>query len=159
MRNTIRTLTALKHAVPALDDKTPVDWVTVTGSTSVLAYSRKAGDSEVLVVLNMSTSAVNATLTDLTAGDWSLWLNSETIAEGTSRQQILSALQTVSLEAKGYHVYVRGIYSEEQPSGTAVAAPVANHRTDHRVFSLSGLPVQPVRAGIYICDGKKIIVK
>ena len=159
MRNTIRTLTALKHAVPALDDKTPVDWLTVTGSTSVLAYTRKAGDSEVLVVLNMSTSTVNATLTDLTAGDWSLWLNSETIAEGTSRQQILSALQTVSLEAKGYHVYVRGIYSEEQPSGTAVAAPVANHRTDHRVFSLSGLPVQPVRAGIYICDGKKIIVK
>ena len=159
MRNTIRTLTALKHAVPALDDKAPVDWVTVTGSTSVLAYSRKAGDSEVLVVLNMSTSTVNATLTDLTAGDWSLWLNSETIAEGTSRQQTLSALQTVSLEAKGYHVYVRGIYSEEQPSGTAVAAPVANHRTDHRVFSLSGLPVQPVRAGIYIYDGKKVIVK
>ena len=131
----------------------------MTGSTSVLAYSRKAGDSEVLVVLNMSTSTVNATLTDLTAGDWSLWLNSETIAEGTSRQQTLSALQTVSLEAKGYHVYVRGIYSEEQPSGTAVAAPVANCRTDHRVFSLSGLPVQPVREGIYIYDGKKVIVK
>ena len=81
MHNTIRTLTALKHAVPALHDKNSVNWVTLSPANSnVLAYTRKEGDSEILVVLNMATEACTATLTGLTAGDWSLWLNSETIA-------------------------------------------------------------------------------
>ena len=56
MRNTIRTLAALKHAAPALDDRASVEWVTVTNNSSVLAYTRKSGDSQVLVVLNMATS-------------------------------------------------------------------------------------------------------
>ncbi len=115
MRNTIRTLTALKHAIPALADKASVNWVTVSaGSANVLTFTRKAGNSEVLVVLNMATSAVSATLTGLTAGPWSLWLNSETIAQGVSRKtQYFSATQNVSLDAKGYRVYVRGTFPEE----------------------------------------------
>ncbi len=159
MHNTIRTLTALKHAVPALHDKSSVNWVTLSPANSnVLAYTRKEGDSEILVVLNMATEACTATLTGLTAGDWSLWLNSETIAEGTSRQQqTFSATQTISLETKGYRVYVKGTFSEEELSATVVSALILSRPHDNRFYSLAGQPMQPSRPGIYIQNGKKYI--
>lgn len=114
MLNTIRTLTALKHAVPALSDDATVNLITVSGNTSAMALTRKSGDSEVLVVMNMANSAGSATITGLTAGAWSLWLTSETIAQGTSRkQETFGTSKTISLEAKGYRVYVKGTYSEE----------------------------------------------
>ena len=114
MLGTLRTLTALRHECPALGNRVEFNWVTVTNNSSVLAYTRKAGESEVLVILNMAATDGNATLTGLTAGQWSLWLNSETIAQGTSRKQAtLSTTQTFSLDAKGYRVYVRGTYPEE----------------------------------------------
>ena len=114
MLNTLRTLCAMKHDVPALADRADVEWVTVTNNTSVLAYTRKAADSEVLVVLNLATTAGSALLTGLTAGEWSLWLNSETIGQGTSRQSVtFSSTQSVNLDAKGYRVYVKGHFSEE----------------------------------------------
>ena len=135
MRNTIRTLTALKHAVPALDDSTPVEWVTVTNNTSVLAYTRKAGDSQVLVILNMATSAGNATLTGLDAGDWSLWLNSETITQGTSRkQQTFGGTQPFTLEAKGYRVYVKGNFPEEEPPAVEAYVPVLESEDEISIF-------------------------
>ena len=159
MHNTIRTLTALKHAVPALHDKSSVNWVTLSPANSnVLAYTRKEGDSEILVVLNMATEACTATLTGLTAGDWSLWLNSETIAEGTSRQQqTFSATQTISLETKGYRVYVKGTFSEEELPATAISALIVSRPHDNRFYSLAGQPMQPSRPGIYIQNGKKYI--
>ena len=120
MHNTLRTLCALKHDIPALSDsKTAagnpsVNWKTVTNNTAVLAYSRTLGDSEVLVILNMGTEPSSATITGLTAGQWSLWLDSETIAQGVSRrQESLNATHVFSIEGKGYRVYVRGTYSEE----------------------------------------------
>lgn len=114
MRNTIRTLTALKHAVPALSDDATVNLITVSGNVNAMAFTRKLGDSEVLVVMNMNTSAGNATITGLTAGAWSLWLTSETIAQGTSRkQETFGTSKTINLEAKGYRVYVKGSYSNE----------------------------------------------
>lgn len=114
MRNTIRTLTALKHAVPALSDDATVNLITVSGNANAMAFTRKLGDSEVLVVMNMNTSAGNATITGLTAGAWSLWLTSETIAQGTSRkQETFGTSKTINLEAKGYRVYVKGSYSNE----------------------------------------------
>lgn len=120
MRNTLRTLTALKHSVPALSDsKTPsanptVEWLTVTNNTSVLAYRRKSGTSEVMVIINFATTAGNATITGLTSGDWSLWLNSESIERGVSRkQETFNTTNTFQLEAKGYRVYVKGVYPEE----------------------------------------------
>ena len=135
MRNTIRTLTALKHAVPALDDSTPVEWVTVTNNTSVLAYTRKAGDSQVLVILNLATSAGNATLTGLNAGDWSLWLNSETITQGTSRkQQTFGGTQPFTLEAKGYRVYVKGNFPEEEPPAVEAYVPVLESEDEISIF-------------------------
>ena len=125
MLNTIRTLTALKHAVPALGDRVGVNWVTLSpANANVLAYTRKTGDSEILVVLNMSTAATTATLTGLSAGAWSLWLDSETIRQGTSRQQqTFSATQNITLDAKGYRVYVRGTYSEEALPAPEVYTP------------------------------------
>ena len=114
MLNTIRTLTALKHVVPALSDDATVNLITVSGNASAMAFTRKSGDSEVLVVMNMNTSAGNATITGLTAGAWSLWLTSETIAQGTSRkQETFGTSKTINLEAKGYRVYVKGSYSNE----------------------------------------------
>ncbi len=125
MLNTIRTLTALKHAVPALGDRVGVNWVTLSpANANVLAYTRKTGDSEILVVLNMGTAATTATLTGLSAGAWSLWLDSETIRQGTSRQQqTFSATQNITLDAKGYRVYVRGTYSEEALPAPEVYTP------------------------------------
>ena len=124
MFNTLRTLGALKHLVPALADtkegsqNPSVDWVNIGNATScpgVLAFTRKQGDSEVLVLLNVGSSAANATLTGLSSGAWSLWLDSETIAQGVSRKQMnLNATTVLSIPAKGYKVYVKGTYSEEE---------------------------------------------
>lgn len=136
MRNTIRTLTALKHAVPALGDKNGVNWVTISpANTNVLAYTRKSGDSEILVILNMATSATTATLTGLTAGSWSLWLDSESISRGTSRrQQFLSATQTFDLDAKGYRVYVKGTFPEEEPPAPEVYTPTIGSSSEMALF-------------------------
>ena len=120
MRNTVRTLAALKHSIPALRDATSGSatpqpaWVTVTGSDNVLAFTRKSGDSEALVVINFANSAATVTLSGLTAGTWSCWLNSNTIATGTGRRNdTFGASQQLSLEAKGYRVYVKGSFTEE----------------------------------------------
>ena len=136
MLNTLRTLTALKHAVPALDDRTAVRWVTLSPANSrVLAYTRKAGDSEVLVVLNMGTQPCTATLTGIEPGDWSLWLNSESIARGTSRKQhTLTASPSVSLDAKGYRVYVKGSFAEQEAPDAEVYVPTLDTSDEVSIF-------------------------
>ena len=136
MHHTIRTLTALKHAVPALGDKVGVNWVTISpANANVLAYTRKSGDSEVLVVLNMATTQTSATLTEMTAGAWSLWLNSETIAQGVSRKtQYFSVTQSISLEAKGYRVFVRGSYPEEELPAPEVYTPTLETADEISIF-------------------------
>ena len=167
MRNTLRTLFALKHEIPALSDsKTSsqnpsVEWCTVTGNTAVLAYTRKLGDSEVLVLLNMGNSEGTASVEGITAGSWSLWLNSETIAQGTSRhQESLSATHTFNLEAKGYRVYVRGVYEEHSIAPSAIHAVQYFKTEDNRWFDLNGHSVNvPTVPGIYIQKGKKYVVK
>ena len=164
MLNTIRTLTALKHAVPALGDKVAVNWVTLSsGAANVLAFTRQQGDSEVLVVLNLATTATTATLTGLTAGSWSQWLTSETISQGTSRrQQQFSATQTLTLDAKGYRVFVRGSFPEEDiPTGIEGVSlqPSSFSPQPSTFFDLSGRPVStPQRPGLYIRGGKKMVV-
>ena len=164
MLNTIRTLTALKHAVPALGDKVAVNWVALSsGAANVLAFTRQQGDSEVLVVLNLATTATTATLTGLTAGSWSQWLTSETISQGTSRsQQQFSATQTLTLDAKGYRVFVRGSFPEEDiPTSIEDVSlqPSSFSPQPSMFFDLSGRPVSiPQRPGLYIRGGKKMVV-
>ena len=178
MYNTLRTLNALKHVVPALGDgKTVSDnpkltWKT-SSSNNVVAYTRTLGDSEVLVVLNMAATTTTATIDDITAGEWSLWLNSETIAQGVSRQQqTLSATHSFTLDAKGYRVYVRGSIDGET-AGLGDTPRLNDHRTmiNNHIYDLQGRRVDNVEAkstrymlsaklkkGIYIVNGKKIMI-
>ena len=159
MRNTLRTLFALKHAVPALYDTSATSILSVD-NTSVLAYTRTMGDSEVLVVLNMGTSASAATIEGITAGDWSLWLNSETIAQGTSRkQETLDATHTFALDAKDYRVYVRGIFPE-QDDHTAIQSIRSTDAVVADVwFDLRGNRLDAPRKGLNIRNGRKYWVK
>ena len=168
MLNSLRTLFALKHAVPALSDarqaaeNPATQLLDVQGSTSVLAYIRTLGDSQVLVVLNMGTTDALATIEGLTEGDWSLWLDSETIAQGASRKQVaIHATHTFDIEAKGYRVYVRGTYPEQPiSSSTGIRSIPVSQTANHQWYSLSGRAVHtPTKAGIYIRDGKKYVVR
>ena len=167
MLNTLRTLFALKHAVPALSDarkaadNPATSMLDVSGSTSVLAYTRTLGDSQVLVVLNVGSTAATATVEGLTAGEWSQWLTSETIAQGTSRHQTtLSASHTFTIDAKGYRVFVRGTYPEQTVGATGISSIPVTATTDERWFDLSGRQIQhPIRQGIYIHGGRKVIIR
>ena len=166
MRHTLRTLFALKHAIPALSDtKTAADNPTVnllevSGSTAVMAYTRRLGDSEVLVVLNMAASPATAVVEGLTGGAWSLWLNSETIAQGTSRkQESLDANHTFSLEAKGYRVYVRGTFPEQETTSPTAIRTIRHTNSDHRWYTISGQIIdRPTTPGLYIHQGKKVCI-
>lgn len=120
MLNTIRTLAALKHTQAALhdgamaSDNAPVEFLSTTNSNQhILAYRRAAGNSEVIVLLNTGTTTQTALLTGIN-GTYSQWLNSESIAKGVSRRSFkFTGNLSVSVPAKGYLVYVKGNYSEE----------------------------------------------
>lgn len=113
MYNTIRTLAALKHSQSALaDGKTSADrgttTVLTTNNNSVMAYVRKKGSSEVLVVLNVG-NATAVTVNGITAGDYTQWLDSKTIASGVKQTSVkLNATHVINLDAKGYAVFVKG---------------------------------------------------
>lgn len=175
MYNTWRTLTALKHAVPAFrDGRTTathhtLTWLDVADSQHILAYTCRYGDSEALVVLNFNTEAVSATVSGIAEGDWSLWLDSESVSKGVSRRQThLNATHLFSLEAKGYQVYVKGTYPEEGPTASHIHAPAQDsHRmikgkaVSDSAYSLSGQRIsrgRPLRPGIYISQGRKYLV-
>ena len=135
MKNTLRTLCALKHAVPALSDRADVDLITISGNSNMLAFTRTNGDSKVLVVLNMANTSSTANISGLDPGEWSLWLNSETISQGTSRyQQAFSSTQRFTLEAKGYRVYVKGTFSEEQLPAPEVYIPTLETTDEMALF-------------------------
>jgi hypothetical protein len=163
-------LSALKHAVPAFQDGPTVGthhaltWLT-SDSQNVLAYTCQYGDSEALVVLNFSTTAVNATVSGITAGDWSRWLDSQTISEGVSRKQFrLNEMNNFELEAKGYQVYVKGTFSEENSSGqpSDINHVMDRHFPNDTIYSLSGRVMDHcslMPRGIYIQNGKKIIYR
>ncbi len=168
MYNTLRTLFSLKHAVPALrDSKRSADnpditILTVSDNTSVLGYTRTMGESEVLVVINMGTNAGIATLSGLTEGQWSLWLNSETISQGTSRhQEFINSTHTFNLDAKGYRVYVRGVFPEQEITPfTDIKTLLSSSESSNRWYTLNGrLIKQPSCPGLYICGGKKVFMK
>ena len=135
MKNTLRTLCALKHVVPALSDRADVDLITISGNSNMLAFTRTNGDSKVLVVLNMANTSSTANISGLDPGEWSLWLNSETISQGTSRyQQAFSSTQSFTLEAKGYRVYVKGTFSEEATPAPEVYTPTLETADEISIF-------------------------
>ena len=154
MKNTVRTLTALKHWAGALEDAVKVNWLN-TGNNNVLAYTRKAGDNEVLVILNLSTSDATVTLS-VTAGEWSQWLDSKTIRNGVNRTSVsFTASKSFTIEGNGYQVYTRGTTS-------GIRTITTPRSVDGRIYTLSGHQVKDknsLRPGIYIQNGKKFIVK
>jgi 1,4-alpha-glucan branching enzyme len=124
MRNTIRTLTALKHSVEAFQDGKTFEergsFTMFNTSNSVLAYKRKHGSSEAIVVMNFGTGTTNVALTGVTAGSYDLCLNSSTIASGVSKETVeLTSSPTISVEARGYKVYVLGGISTEDKTYAA----------------------------------------
>lgn len=134
MKNTLRTLGALKHSQAALhdgktsSDNADVSFLSTTNSNQyIVAYSRKSGDSEVIVILNLSSSDQTAVI-DGISGDYSLWLNSATIGAGIGRtDHTFTGELSVSVPAKGYLVYVKGKYGDSFDDDT----PVISELTDN----------------------------
>lgn len=161
MLNTIRTLAALKHTQKALHDSaTPAENADVsfltTGNSRVLAYKRTSGDSEVLVILNASTAKQTVSIADI-EGDYSLWLNSESIAKGVGRHQVkASGTLTQDIEAKGYRVYVKGTFSDEDELSAinSVYADPTN-ACAQGYYNLGGQRIAKPESGLFIHQGRK----
>ncbi len=141
MQNTIRTLCALKHDIPAFHDgKTAatnrtLTWLSVTGNTSLLAYTCQYGDSKALVLLNFGTSAASVSVAGITAGTYGLWLDSETVSQGVSRKtEALTATSTFNIDAKGYRVYVKGSFSTEELPAPEVYTPTLDSNDEISIF-------------------------
>jgi|GEM_PF-206569 len=138
MRNTVRTLNALKHNEAALGDKVGVNWLN-TNNGNVLAYTRKYGSSEVLVILNLGNGQNTVSISGLNAGTWSQWLNSSNIASGVSRtQQNIGSTQSFTIPAKGYQVFVRDGNSSGNSTGgnasSGVYTPFLDNASEVSVF-------------------------
>lgn len=166
MYNTIRTLSAIKHTQQALfDSSVPAENADVsfltTNDSQVLAYKRVAGNSEVLVVFNTAATAKNVSLSGI-QGEYSLWLDSETIERGVSRRsETFDGTFSKKLSAKGYLVYVKGHFSEEDiSSGITPVQTTSKVDTDMRYYNLNGMEVDALSAnGILIHHGRKFIAK
>ena len=111
MYNTIRTLTALKHSIAAFrDGKTfekrgSLTWVKY--DNNILAYIRRNGNSQALVILNLG-GWTDAYLNGVSEGGYTQWLDSKTIANGVSQKYIyLSFNPVINLDNRGYDVFVK----------------------------------------------------
>lgn len=113
IQNTIRTLIALRHTQKALasgqkKEERPKTTFLETDNSSVLAYTKKQDDNEVLVVVSFANSATQVQISGITAGTYELWLNKESIAKETTKETCeLEETKTLTLPQKGYLVYVK----------------------------------------------------
>ena len=114
MYNTIKVLADMKHNVNAFKDgrtqeeRGSVEWINSEGQ--VAAYIRRNENTEALVVLNLGDE-ITITLNGVTEGPYVQWIDSKTIASYISKTYInLSANPTITLEKRGYHVYVLNRY-------------------------------------------------
>jgi len=108
--NTIRSLVALKHTLPALADGAAAyrasTKLLTTNNSSVLAFEKSKAGNTVIVVINLSNSTESVTLSGVTEGDYTCLLNSSTIATGCyTSEASISASSPIAIEAKGYRVY------------------------------------------------------
>ena len=109
MKNTVAVLARLHQEQPALAARVEPVFLS-SDNSGVVAYTKTNGNSTLLVVMNVGTTAVNAKLSGVTAGNYIKCLDSSTIAAGTStnaQPQALTATPTIALEAKGYAIYVK----------------------------------------------------
>ena len=103
MLNTVRTLIALHHQQPALADNAPVEFLK-TNNADVLAWRR----GDVVAVVSFAEAETEVTIDNLEDARYDQWLTSSTIANGPSCKSVsLAASSPISLEAKGYAVYVK----------------------------------------------------
>lgn len=103
MSKLIQQLTYLKRTQPALEGGAGRGTLTryPTTSTSVYAYSRKKGNSEVVVLLNLTNAPVNVRFNgQVPSGEFTDYL-------GTTGKQTFAAQTTIALSVNGYAVYVK----------------------------------------------------
>ena len=109
MKNTVRTLAALRHTQAALSDKVE-PFFHDTDNAGVLAYTKTSGTSRVFVVMNLSAQDVNVKVSGVSAGNYVKWLDSQSISAGVAtkvQSEAFSSSPTIALKAKGYAVYVK----------------------------------------------------
>lgn len=160
MQNTIKALCALKHSVPALKDSSTgsenaeVNFLNVTTSSGntvpgVLAYTRKQGTSEVLVLLNFGSSAVSSIRVEgITPGTWTQFISNSSITNGINPTlKTLQATSTFTLSPRGYQVLVLG-------DATPVRSIEADATADAPCYDLQGRRVALPSKGIYVKEGK-----
>ena len=103
MLNTVRTLIALHHQQLSLAADAPVEFMN-TSNADVLAWRR----GDVVAVVNFAESDAAVTIEGLASGSYDQQLCSATILDGPTHQTIsLDASTPISLETKGYAVYVK----------------------------------------------------
>ena len=113
LQNIIRTLVALRHTQPALaggksKEERPQTTFHDCSAPTFMAYSKVKGDNTVLVVINLAADSATATIKGISAGTYSQWLNSETVADRITQKNVqLSDTTLFRLPKKGYAVYVK----------------------------------------------------
>jgi len=102
MNTLIKKLTKLKRAVPALESGAGRGTLTFydMSNPNVLCYSRTNGNSEVVVMLNLSSASKSVTFTNSSpSGSYENYLEGGTTT--------IDASSTITLPANGYLVFVR----------------------------------------------------
>ena len=112
MLNTVKALTAFKHSCDALIDNgdraSEVKFLT-TSNNNVIAYQRHHNNQTALMVLNLGTSSVTASVYGLEAGEWKLAIDVDNITAGmTAIPVTLNTTQSFTVPAGGYKVYYKG---------------------------------------------------
>lgn len=122
MLSLVRQLCKLKHTQPALHDEAEVELLNVTDA-NVLAFSRRQGNSSIVVALNF----------------------------GDTQAEVVIGAATWTIPAHGYKWDAAGT--------TAVRTPLAL-AADDASYTLAGTRVaEPLSKGIYIRDGRKILMR
>ena len=112
MLNTVKALTAFKHSCDALIDNgdraSEVKFLT-TSNNNVIAYTRHHNNQTALMVLNLGTGSVTASVYGLEAGEWKLAIDVDNITAGmTAIPVTLNTTQGFTVPAGGYKVYYKG---------------------------------------------------
>ena len=112
MLNTVKALTAFKHSCDALidngDRSSEVKFLT-TSNNNVIAYTRHHNNQTALMLLNLGTGSVTASVYGLEPGEWKLAIDVDNIAAGmTAIPVTFNTTQSFTVPAGGYKVYYKG---------------------------------------------------
>ena len=103
MKHLVRTLCALHHTQPSLAADAPVEFLPEE-EPGMLVYQR----GPVVVMLNLSTEDCNVSCKSMTAGPYTQWIDSRTIADGPAATEVSHEPSSlIPIEAKGFAVFVK----------------------------------------------------